>query len=257
MSNLARPKSIFYQAGDKAVLLLHGLTGTPFDLRRIATHLKIQGFSCYVPIYSGHGMGAEAVLKSSPQQWWQDALDALHFLSEQGYRQIAIVGHSMGGIFTLRIAEQFEQLLVSQQLQLKGIVTMCSPVQQRKPEELINRVYAYGEQYKKLQNKDDKQIDYEISWLKTQDTSALLQISQMSAHAGYDLNKIDMPVYVVQGSLDGESYKRSARLIFGGAGTTKKYLKFYEHSGHLIMYDNEKEQLQQDIARFLGSLRWE
>ncbi len=257
MFNIARPKPFFYEADKKAVLLLHGLTGTPQDLKKIASTLKDQGYSCYAPIYSGHGLGAEALLKTTPAQWWHDALDALKFLEDKGYPEVAVIGHSMGGIFTLKIAEHFQKICFQSQAQLKGIVTLCSPVQQRNPDELINRVFAYGMQYKKLQRKDAKQIEYEVSRLKLQDTSALLQISRMSAEAGHDLNDIKVPTFVIQGSLDAESYKRSARLIFAGTDTRRKYIKFYENSGHLIMYDNEKDQLSQDIARFLNSLDWD
>lgn len=261
MLNLARPKPFFYQGSEKAVLLLHGFTGTPQDLKKIGTYLNKQGYSCYCPIYDGHGLGAEAILKSSPQVWWQDAIDGLKFLHDKGFQQIAIIGHSMGGIFTMRLAESCissdplrEQLA---DIQLKGIVTMCAPVQRRNPDELNNRLISYGKQYKSLQQKDRQMIDYEVGRLQQQNFDVLLGVSSMSEQAGHGLNDIYLPTFVIQGNLDNDSYKKSAKLIFSGAGTPKKYLKFYEKSGHLIMFDEEKEQLQQDIGRFLNSLNWD
>lgn len=256
MLNLSRPKPFFYQGDQRAVLLLHGLTGTPQDMKRLGQHLHQQGYSCYSPIYDGHGLGAEALLKTEPYQWFDNAVGAYHYLQDQGFQQIAVIGHSMGGIFTLRMAEQLRSHRLSASADLKGLVTMCSPVQKRNPEELSNRVIGYAKQYKGLQRKEASQIEYEVTRLKQQNMDALYQISDMSAQAGYDLEQIDVPVFVVQGEQDGESYRRSAVRIFSGAHTPRKYIKYYENSGHLIMYDKDREQMQADVTRFLDSLDW-
>lgn len=261
MLKLARAKPFFYQKGDRAVLLLHGFTGTPQDLKKLGIFLSEQGYSCYAPIYSGHGLGAEAILNASPQQWWQDAQDALAYLQAEGYFEVAIIGHSMGGIFTMMLAELWSahnEIHNPQcnNLQIKGIVTLCSPVQRRPADELNQRLFSYARQYKQLQQKDPDQINYEIQHLACDNLQSLNQVSNFSEQAGEQLNRIEMPVFVVQGELDGESYKNSAIKIFSGVSTRKKYLKRYPQSGHLIMYGPEKEEMQQDILRFLNSLAW-
>lgn len=256
MLNLSRPKPFFYQGNQRAVLLLHGLTGTPQDMKRMGQYLHQQGYSCYGPIYEGHGLGAEALLKTEPNQWFQDAVGAYKHLQEQGFEQIAVIGHSMGGIFTLALAEQLRSHRIDAAAELKGLVTMCSPVQKRNHAELANRVVAYGKQYKELQRKDASMIEFEVHKLEQQNMDMLGQISDISAQAGYDLNQIDVPVFVVQGDQDGETYRRAARRIFSGAHTVRKYIKFYENSGHFIMYGKDKDQMHEDVTRFLNSLDW-
>lgn len=258
MLKLARPKPFFYQEGQRAVLLLHGFTGVPQDLKKLATALSEQGYSCYAPIYTGHGLGAETILTSSPEQWWQDAITALHFLQAEGFREVVLIGHSMGGIFTLRLAE----LLALPNdpdfanIQLKGIVTLCSPVQRRAPDELHQRLLSYANQYKHLQQKDQTQVNYEVQQLAMQDMTILNQVSGLSEQAGEQLDLIDIPTFVIQGELDSDSYKKSALRIFSAVSTRKKYIKFYPQSGHLIMYGPEKQQLHEDVLRFLNSLAW-
>ena len=39
----------------KSALLIHGMTGTPVEMRGLATHLSSKGFASEVPLLSGHG----------------------------------------------------------------------------------------------------------------------------------------------------------------------------------------------------------
>ena len=50
--------------------------------------------------------------------WWNEVKDAYHFLENEGYQHISATGVSLGGLFTLRLAEQFD---------LERIVVMSAP----------------------------------------------------------------------------------------------------------------------------------
>ena len=48
------PNGFYYQGGDAAVLLIHGLTGTPAEMRPIAKRLTKRGFNVMCPQLAGH-----------------------------------------------------------------------------------------------------------------------------------------------------------------------------------------------------------
>ena len=52
---LVAPKSFTFNGGNRAVLLLHGFTGSTKDVKRLGEYLQKRGFTCHAPMYRGHG----------------------------------------------------------------------------------------------------------------------------------------------------------------------------------------------------------
>jgi carboxylesterase len=119
-------KSPISIAGDaRGVLCLHGLTGTPFEVRPLAEALGASGYTVEVPLLAGHG----ATLRDLAATQWSDwlasaerALDDLH--RRIGSRPIFLVGFSMGGLLALRLARQFPERIAAQ-------VIMAAPLRMR------------------------------------------------------------------------------------------------------------------------------
>jgi carboxylesterase len=67
---------MIYEEGTngRGVLLIHGLTGAPAEMRLVARHLNRRGFTVHAPLLAGHGKD-EATLRRSR---WQDWLDSVH-----------------------------------------------------------------------------------------------------------------------------------------------------------------------------------
>ncbi|XID75792.1 alpha/beta hydrolase [Alkanindiges sp. WGS2144] len=246
MFKIARPKPIFYPshypADAHGVLLLHGFTGTPQDLKKLANFLKSQGFACYAPIYKAHGLGAEAIVGSGITAWWQDALDAFEFLQSHGYGKISIVGHSMGGVFALRLAQDFK---------LASVTTMCSPIKKRPLHDLTQRLIAYAEQYKKYEQKTPEHIQQEITDFAQSDFSVVQGISDFTEQTGQGLAEVKCPLLVLQGELDDVCYQQSAQIIYEQAGSAVKEIKTYANSGHMLMLEADHQKVFRDIVGFL------
>ena len=83
-------------------LLLHGLTGTPFEMRHVAERLHRDGLRCVGPVMAGHGGGPRALAGFAWQAWVEGArreLDAL-----RGARRVYLVGCSMGALVACALA---------------------------------------------------------------------------------------------------------------------------------------------------------
>ena len=91
------------QASRTGVLLVHGLCGSPTEMRFIANGLTRAGYVVRCPALAGH-CGTEANLAATCwQDWYQSAEAALHELSEQCER-IVVAGLSTGGVLGLMLA---------------------------------------------------------------------------------------------------------------------------------------------------------
>lgn len=64
----------------KGVLLIHGLTGVPAEMKFVARHLHRAGYSIYAPLLAGHGIDKETLVKTRWQEWLNGiVLDAESF----------------------------------------------------------------------------------------------------------------------------------------------------------------------------------
>jgi alpha-beta hydrolase superfamily lysophospholipase len=86
-----------------AVVLLHGLTDSPYSLRHIAQHLSEQGLLAVVPRMPGHGTVPAALTAAHWEQW----LAATRLAVREARRQVPdgplyLVGYSNGGALALR-----------------------------------------------------------------------------------------------------------------------------------------------------------
>src|SRR3954454_17443830 len=93
------PKAFTLEGGKRAVLLLHGFTGSTKDVKRLGQYLHKRGYTCHAPMYSGHGVTPEELLLTSPADWWQDVVNGYYHLKNLGYEEIAVAVISLGGVF--------------------------------------------------------------------------------------------------------------------------------------------------------------
>lgn len=87
--------------GPRAALLLHGLTGTPEEVRPIAEALHRAGFAVHAPLLAGHG-DAETLAAEGWPAWYASATSHLDALAQRG--PVLVVGFSMGALLALRLA---------------------------------------------------------------------------------------------------------------------------------------------------------
>ncbi len=242
------PKPFTFHGGPRAVLLLHGLTGNSADVRMLGRFLHKNGYTCHAPIYRGHGKEPEELLKFSPDDWWEDVLQAYEDLQNMGHEEIAVAGLSLGGLFTLKLG--FSK-------PVKGIIPMCAPMYFKNDEVLYQGVLQFAREYKQKEGKTLEQIEQEMEKFDSKELQELLKANQNFLNRVKEsIDLIYAPAFVVQAKNDEMVDVKSAEIIYNELESTEKSMKIYEHSGHVITLDQEKDQLHEDILQFLNSLDW-
>ena len=99
----AEPQAI--AAGSDGVLLLHGLTGSPWEMRPLADRMVGAGHSVAMPLLAGHGVSLEALARSRWQDWLASARASMTWLEDHCER-VHLVGLSMGSLLALLLAGQ-------------------------------------------------------------------------------------------------------------------------------------------------------
>lgn len=245
--NVRPPKPFLFEGGKRAVLLLHGFTGNSMDVRQLGRYLNKRGYTCYGPHYSGHAVPPEQLVRTTPDDWWRDAEGAYQYLLRLGYREIAVGGLSMGGVFSLRCGYTFP---------VKGIVPMCAPAIPGKQERIYAGALKYAENYMAMQGKDKEEVAAAMTEFKKKLPRLLDAIGGQVDETRLNLSRIHAPAFIVQASRDEMIDPGNAELIYHEIQSEQKTLKWYEQSTHVITLGTEKLQLDQDVYAFLENLDW-
>ncbi|TRZ38494.1 carboxylesterase [Niallia circulans] len=246
MVRISEPKSFFYKGGSKAVLLLHSFTSNTVDMKKLGSYLNRENYTCYAPLYKGHGSTAEQLMTTNPNDWWESAEEGYNFLINEGYQDIAVIGVSLGGLLALK---------VGQEKHVTGIVTMSVPYK-TEVSSLKKRVLNYAKYVKQLQGKEKLQISEELNKLEASSTNNLSEFKEYIDLIMGNLNKMNQPISILYGLLDDPLYKDSANYIYSNISSSDKNIKGYSNSKHLMTLGPDKVVLHSDILAFLNELDW-
>lgn len=232
----------FYFPGNKTgVLLIHGFTGSPSEMRYLGDYLMDKSFSVRGVLLKGHGTSPKEMKKTNYKDWIKSA--------EQGYLDLAescdevfVVGFSMGGAIALHLAQKYD---------LKGLVSLSTPIK------ILNRQYyigaivkylsfALGKQPKIVKQKDPFIISYDKTSIK-----CIISFMQLINMVKLDLHKVEKPILIMQSYGDGTVHPSSANIIYKRVSSMDKSIIFLHNSGHVITCDCEKEQVFEEVHNFI------
>src|SRR6185295_583944 len=95
---------------ERGALCLHGVTGTPFEIRPVAEALGRAGYSVEAPMLVGHGGTLRDLAATRWPDWLRSAEQAMELvLRRTADRPIALVGFSMGGLLALKLARLYPE----------------------------------------------------------------------------------------------------------------------------------------------------
>ena len=246
--NIIKPKPFTFEAGRRAVLLLHGFTGHSADVRMLGRFLEKKNYTSHAPIYRGHGLPPEELLTVGPDDWWEDILDAYEHLLDLGYDEIAVAGLSMGGVLGLKLA-YLEKV--------KAVIPICTPMFFDNERQLTKGFRAFAKEYKQLQRKDEATVEKELEEMMDQSPPMFERLKNFVEEVNGYVPSITVPTFIAQARHDQMINPESATFIYENIQGDPKELVWYEESGHVLTLDKERDKLHEDVYTFLESLDWE
>ena len=237
-------QEFYFEGGEKAVLLLHGLTANPHSLKEISIFFLQKGYTVYSPVIKGHGTSVFDLENTNYLDWRNSAEQAYLRLAEN-YSQIYIVGTSLGGLLALDLASQYDVdglIVINAPIKIKSDFISILP--------LIYLVSPYS--IRGLFTLEELPIATD---LKLYDTLPVKSAGQLLGYLEFvkpKLNKINSPILVVQALNDDIVDPISADYIFDNVNSEKKEILYLERSTHINII--EKELLKQESFNFIRVL---
>lgn len=236
--------------GPDAALLLHGLTGSTFELHFLAARLSEAGLRVLAPVMAGHGGAPEALCGVPWGAWVSNAAAQLGRLS--GTRRRFVVGSSMGGLVACALA-------ADPAARVDGLVLLAPALELTWTGRLgtrlgrlslmRGRVVAKGRS--DVRDPPLRELDIGLSGLPL---GALAELAALASHVEDLLPRITAPTLVVAGGEDHTVTRRGVRRLLARLGGPAE-LQVLPQSFHLVGVDVERERCAEEVLRFLEPLR--
>lgn len=247
-----------------AVLLFHGLTGSPFELKKYGQFLYNNGYDVYAECLPGHGEKWEEIYTVKYQDWLDFAYSKFSELKSE-YENVFVSGLCLGAVLALAVGIKYKE-------EVSGIISLSTTLfldGWRLPwykcfmpialSTILKFYYNYPEcephgikniktrnAVKKLLEKGDVGMnDFPMTGFK--------ELLSLSAYVRRNLNKVISPILIIHSKEDDLTSTKSAETVNKRISSSdKEYIILYD-SYHMVLYDNEKEFVFNKSLNFMDA----
>ena len=97
---------IHEEKSDRAIMLFHGLTGSPFEMKNFGKYLYENGFDVFGICLPGHGDLQSEIYTVKYTEWIDCASKNLEKLCEK-YKEVFLGGLCLGAVISLYLGEKY------------------------------------------------------------------------------------------------------------------------------------------------------
>lgn len=258
----------------KAVLLIHGITGTPSEMRYLGKSLQKSGFSVACNALPRH-CGSLGELKKVT---WQEIYAACVKVFKQirkDYAQVYVGGLSMGALMAVHLAHDFPE-------EVSGIIALAPTffydgwalhkgkifmklvwvVPFLRNRINIREGWPYGlkdegirqniERFYKAANSNEFDNKVVLFGSPFFPLANLYQHHLFAKIVKKDLSSVKTPIIIIHAKEDDMTSIKSAQYVYRNIASSRKSLVVLEDSYHMITIDKEKDLVAQEAINFLN-----
>ncbi len=229
--------------GERGILLIHGFTGSPSEMRLLGEYLNGQGYTVLAPRLRGHGTSVEEMEKTDWFHWYSAVEDGYHILKAL-CREISVVGLSLGGLLSLKISAEYP---------VCKIVSLSAPIYITDKRLWMLPLYRMFQKYVPKRRRRFSDIDpkFSIAYNHTP-LSSLTSLLELIKHVEELIPTLSQPVLIMQSRAEHTVRPESAQYIYDHVGSRDKKLIWLDKSGHVITLDVERDKVFREVTAFLA-----
>jgi carboxylesterase len=238
-------------------LLIHGFTGSPFEMSLLSGHLAARGYTVRAPALAGHGDGRR-LHDTRWLDWVESAertLDAL--MKDVPGGRVAVCGLSMGGLVTLELARRRGS-------QISAIALLSTALWLPEPAMRFARFtqrvwFLRGAALPTIAGSDisDRAMRRENARHKVagMPLAPLHSLVEMGTYLKPRLGEITQPALLVHGRNDHTVPFACSEYLAAHLGSDEKRLIALERSYHVVTLDVEREDVFRHVEAHFSAAR--
>lgn len=240
----AEPLSV--DGGPVGILLIHGFTGSPKSMKPWGESLAAEGFTVRVPRLPGHGTRWQDMNLTRWEDWYAEAERSFLEL-QKTCQSIFVMGLSMGGSLTLRLAEKHGDAI-------RGIVVVNAAVHtERLDRHLLPFLQLFVPGFPGISNDIKKPGQDEGAYDKIP-LKAAYSLQQGWKATKEDLPKVTQPILLFRSLEDHVVEASNSDYIIEHVSSTDKEEVTLLDSYHVATLDNDADKIVSGSLDFVRRL---
>lgn len=229
----------------KAILVIHGFVGSTYDNEYLTNYLELdRRFKVFTRTLPGHDRH-DNYQHVEYTEWIEFVDDWIEEIISYGYKNIYIIGHSMGGVLGAYLASKYKEV--------KKIV-------------FINAAFNYlninHNKIDIIKNKDYKDFIYILTKVIHTSIPFFLEFTKLVKEYSHCVENVKCESLILQSNKDQVIPLENGNLIYNEIKSTKKYLTCLDNEKHTVFYGNKNNiERKKIIAEYIriylrGGLKW-
>lgn len=235
---------------DVGVLLVHGFTGSAFEMRPVAEALTAHGIGSVGVLLKGHGTHPDDMVGCRYTDWIANVEDGLDRLLER-YDRAVVIGLSMGGTLALNVASRR-----ADDPRIAGLVTIGATLYlgdwRLRFVDLLNRVIRW-QAWGKPDIKDRRAWDRHVAYRRIR-TCAIPELLRLMQETDARLPAIHQSLLIAQAREDHVVPPGNAIRIRDGVSSRDLRVLMLDNCYHVCTVDFAADLLNAEIVRFVQRL---
>jgi carboxylesterase len=252
----ADTNEFFLPGSGLSALLVHGLTGTPYEMRYLGERLAADGIRVHAVKLAGHGGRPEELGEVTQANWYESVVDGFEQLRAYGDPNI-VIGLSMGAVLAARLA-------IDQREAVAGLV-MLSPAfylpfwirialrAMQPASRFADRLYFHKPGGSDIHDAVARGMH---PGNRLMPLRAALNLIKLSDYLRPKLPEVLQPTLVIHSRLDHTCpFDKNIDFVMGHLGSVDKRVVALEESFHVITVDSEKDRVARETLEFAAQFR--
>jgi carboxylesterase len=240
-------------AGPDACLLLHGLTGSPAEVRPLGEALASAGFRAVGPLLPGHGTNPRDLCSKSRADLLRAA--EISLASLRGARRLFLCGLSAGALLAIKLAARSWQgeglpdpvavALLAPAIEFRGPTWLFANVLGRLP--ALPLLLSKGGRDLAGNSDEREKVDAAYDAIPMSWAAELRALSLEARQAARDVR---IPALLLHGARDRTTSPQGTRRLARILSSPEVQLRVLPRSGHLLPLDAEAAEVCSAVVSF-------
>jgi carboxylesterase len=233
----------FLPGGSTGVLLIHGFTATPVEVRLLGEYLHKYGYTVSGPLLPGHGATVEELNRCTWRDWVEHVRQTHLDLSAR-CTQVFVGGESMGGLLALYLGSKYPSIA--------GVMAFAPALRAASRLIQLSPLLKFLVKTRARKNEDtDSLVNQRWQGYSVIPVPASAQLLALQRQVRRRLPHITQPLLIIQGRRDTTLDTRGAEEVLVKVDSHDRALLWLEKSSHCLLLDAEWETAAKRTLAFL------
>lgn len=241
------PSAFTLEGGSVGILLIHGFTGSPAEMRLVGEYLNQRDITVSVPCLPGHGTTLDDLNQC---QWrdWTNHIEAEAAKLQSRCESVFVGGLSLGALLSLYLAANVPDLA--------GAALYSPSIMLTDPRRHFLPIIKHlvGQLPKPEDDFTDPEAKSRFWSYDAYPTAASHELIKFIKQVKQSLPRVTCPIRILHSTGDTVMHPESAPYIYARVGSTDKEIVTLHNSGHVLTLDSEWKQVAEQTYQFAKKL---